>query len=347
MHADRMQGSSELLDIITEVGRALTSSLDLDAILTTLMERVSRLLKPKAWSFLSVDPKTGELVFDLAVSGAGERLRGVRLPKGSGIAGWVAEQGEPLLVRDVREDPRFSPDVDREFGFVTRSIICIPVRGRSGVLGVIELVNSYDDGHFDDADLRILSTIADYAAVAIENARYVERINALVITDDLTGLYNARHFDEALEEEVARAQRYGTPLALLFLDLDHFKSVNDTHGHLAGSRLLAEVGQLIRRTIRKVDKAARYGGDEFVLILPNTGREGALVLASNLRRVLAEQVFRTPAGLPVRVTASFGVAALPEDAADKRGLIAAADAAMYRVKEGGRNGVLPALSGTP
>ncbi len=332
------------LAMMVEIGKALTSTLNLEEVLNVIMDRVSRLLKPTAWSLLMVDIENDDLVFEIAVSPTESSLKGTRLAKGVGIAGWVAEHAEPLLITNVRDDERFCDAVDRAASFTTRSIVCIPVKSQENTLGVIELVNSLDDGSFSEADLAILTTIADFAAIAIENARAHEKVNQLAVTDELTGLWNARRFNELLEYEVERASRYGGELVLIFIDLDHFKSVNDTHGHLVGSRLLSEVGRLFGQSIRKVDSAARFGGDEFILLFPNTSKDWGQILAERLCKLLRETCFLADDGTRLRVTGSFGVAAFPADASNATELTRMADKSMYNVKESTRDGVAVATS---
>jgi len=155
----------------------------------------------------------------------------------------------------------------------------------------------------------------------------------------VTGLFNARHMHAVLDEELTRAQRYALPLSVVFLDLDHFKLVNDRHDHLVGSTLLRDVGQLFQRGLRAVDSAARYGGDEFVLILPNTDKRRAVAVTRRLRRSLKGKRFLHREGLDLLVTASFGVATYPEDAKSKEDLLRAADQAMYQVKNSSRDGI--------
>jgi diguanylate cyclase (GGDEF)-like protein len=327
------------LEVLIEIGKALTSTIDHEDVLDLIMGQINRLLKSQAWSLLLLNEQTGGLTFEIAISPATEKLKGLRLAPGQGIAGWVAEHGLPLLIADVCEDTRFSNMVDKTSPFVPRSVLCVPVRSKDHVLGVIELSNGSDEDSFTQADLQILSTISDYAAIAIENARNFRRISELVITDDLTGLYNGRHFHALLGEEIERVRRFGGKLSLIFIDLDYFKKVNDTHGHLVGSRTLTEIGQLIRKHLRKVCKPARYGGDEFVIILPNTNKSGAMTLANRLLEIFRAHVFHNDEGAPFNLTASLGVATFPDDAQNKDDLIRLADKAMYRVKEASRNAV--------
>ena len=323
----------EELETLVEVGKALTSSLALDEVYEVAMEKVSILLKPSAWSLLVVDELTQELCFAVAVSPVAEKLRGVRLPAGEGIAGFVARHGEPLLVPDVSKDERFCNQLDKSYGFVTHSIVCVPLKSKDKILGVIQLINALGQNQFAYRDLRILSTIADFTAIAIENARLVEKVHELTIIDDLTGLYNSRHFQKLIDYEVERALRMGTELSLVFIDLDHFKQVNDTYGHLTGSRLLSEVGKTIGQHMRKISHAARYGGDEFVLLLPGVGNQGALVLVNNLRKALRTEDYRSDCGQPITVTASIGISTYPTNAPNKLELIRLADMAMYQVKK--------------
>jgi len=338
-YLELLERTNSELNIMVEIGKTLTSSLDLQEVLEIIMQKIGQLLKPKAWSLLLVDEKTNELYFEIAVSPVSDLLKGIRLKMGEGVAGWVALHGKPLLIEDARSDERFALYVDDLVSFTTRSIICVPLMIRQRVLGVVELINSLDEMAFNDADLKILGAIADYAAIAIDNARNFKMMNELVITDDLTGLFNANHFHSLLDSEIDRSKRYGSEFSLVFLDLDHFKLVNDTLGHLAGSRLLSEFGRLLKQQLRASDLGARYGGDEFVIILPNTSKKGALSLVTSLRSIVAGHHFLTDTGERISVTASYGIATFPEDADCKRVLIQAADTAMYQVKETTRDGV--------
>ena len=330
--------NAELASLL-EIGKTLTSSLELRDVLKGIMAQLERLLQPQTWSLLLLDEESGDLTFEIAVSPVADELKSMRLKLGEGIAGWVALHGEPLFVPDVTKDERYASHIASNVEYPVSSIVCVPLKIRERVLGVIELISSVGDQPFDPEDMPLLGAVADFSAIAIDNARNYERISQLVITDDLTGLYNARHLHELLEYEVDRARRYATQTSLLFFDLDHFKEVNDTYGHLVGSRMIAEVGRLIRRNIRSSDRGARYGGDEYVIVLPNTGKIGALSVAEKMLERLHSHRFYSDAGDLIPIAASFGVATFPDDAADKTELIRAADAAMYAAKENGRNGV--------
>ncbi len=330
------------LEVLIEIGKALTSTVDLEDVLTLIMDQVGRLLKTQSRSLLLRDEETGDLTFEIAVSPAAEKLKGMKVPVGQGVAGWVAEHGEPLVISDVNNDERFSDEFDRVSSFITQSVLCVPVRSKDHILGVIELVNGPNEKIFKEADLQILLTIADYAAIAIENARNFMRVSELVITDDLTGLYNGRYLHTLIEEEIERVRRFGGKLSLIFIDLDFFKKVNDTRGHMVGSRTLSEVGQLIKNNVRKICKAARYGGDEFVIVMPNTGKNGAMTLATKLCELFRAYDFLDDSEVSFKMTASFGIATFPDDADSKDGLIRLADQAMYRVKETSRDAVLSA-----
>jgi diguanylate cyclase (GGDEF)-like protein len=326
------------LSIFHDVAKALTSSLNLDSVLQTIMEKMAAYFQPDTWSLLMVDEDKEELYFAIAVGDAADNLKAVRLKVGEGIAGWVAKHGEPLLVPDVYNDPRFAKRIDEMTKWQTHSIICIPLASRHRVLGVIQLIN-VDMKGFGENEMLLLQALADYAAIAIDNARAVEKIQELTITDDCTGLYNARHLYKTLESEVYRSARFSYEFSVLFLDLDHFKNVNDTHGHLIGSRLLTEIGYMIKSHLRLIDYAFRYGGDEFVVLLPQTGKESAMVVARRLRDVFRTSRFLKEQGLNINVRVSMGVATYPEDAKSAHEIIRQADEMMYSVKNSTRDNV--------
>ena len=333
------------LTVFHEIGKALTSTLNLNQVLEIIMEKISELFRPDNWSLLLVDEETSELYFGIVTGEAAESLKEIRLKPGEGIAGWVATRGEPLVLPDAYADERFASRMDQITNMQTRSIVCVPVQSQQKILGVIELVNCSGDFLTGHEDLFRLQALADYAAIAIQNAHHVKRIHDLTITDDCTKLFNSRHFHSILDSEIYRSTRYQFNVSLIFIDLDHFKDVNDTYGHLAGSRLLGEVGDVIKENLRLIDFGFRYGGDEFVVLLPQTGIQGTLIVAQRLQRIIAKQTFLRENGLNVSITASMGIASFPTDAKTKVDLIGKADAAMYLVKNHSRNGIALASHG--
>ena len=333
------------LTVFQEIGKTLTSTLDLSRVLETIMEQISTLFRPDAWSLLLLDPGRQELYFEIAVGQAAEKLKQVRLKLGEGVAGWVALHGQPLFVPEAGTDQRFTPRVDQITSVHTRTIAAVPIKGREGVLGVVEIVNTPESMRFGQEEMSMLEALADYTAIAIENARHVQRIHELTITDDCTSLFNSRHLHNMLQSEIYRSNRYGYEFSVLFLDLDRFKQVNDTHGHLVGSKLLAQVGNLIKDHLRMIDFAFRYGGDEFVMLLPQTGKHAAMNVARRLHCLLNNACFLREESLNLKVTASFGLACFPSDARTKNELVRLADEAMYLVKNTARDNIAVANIG--
>ena len=331
--------------VFHELGKALTSSLQLDQVLRTIMEKINEVLRPDTWSLLLMDLEKNELFFQIATGKGAESLKNVRIKTGQGLAGWVAQTGEAVVVPDTSKDSRFFAQVDERTKVETRSIVAVPVRFREQCLGVIELINCIGEEGFSHRDLALLEALADYAAIAIENARHVQRIHELTITDDCTTLYNARHLNFMLDTEIYRSHRYAFEFSIIFIDLDHFKAVNDTYGHLMGSKLLNEIGQAIKDKCRMIDLAFRYGGDEFVLLLPQTSKENAMGVARRLHKLIRETVWLKEPNLNVHITASVGLASFPADSKTKTELLHLADEAMYLVKNTSRDSVAAAGMG--
>ncbi len=344
-HPELLPRLSRYLDYfqaLTEVGKALTSNLRQDEVLGAIMRSLSQLMKPKNWSLMLLDPEQNELYFEVVVGEAAEKIKHMRVKVGEGIAGWVAEHRRPVAVARVADDPRFASRFDAASNFATQSIACVPLVCRNQLLGVIELLkNAGDLQPYSDDDLSVLMPFADFAAIAIDNARTFQRIEQLTLVDEWTKLYNARFLEANLKDEVLRAKRYAHPLSLIFLDLDRFKQVNDTWGHSAGSALLAQIGDILRQNVRETDRPVRYGGDEFVVVMPETDQAGAYVMAERIKASIA-QAKPPRAGTNYVPTASFGIATYPGDGDDERTLLDAADRAMYAAKARGRNQVVRA-----
>lgn len=340
------EGSGNNLQLMTcvEIGKALTSTFNMDQILTIILQRVSELIKAKNWTLFLLDPESRELYFEVVVGLDKQSLGEVRIKLGEGLAGSVALAGEPALVPDVRSDPRFSNRVDGMTGFVTRSLICLPLMLQGSVIGVIEVVNPEDPTLFKPESMPILSVVADYVAIAINNARNYKRIESLSVTDDVTGFYNTRFLHQHLDSLLQPGSQKLEEVSLVFLDIDNFKLVVDTHGHLMGSKVLKEVAETMAGTLGENDTIVRYGGDEFVIILPGQSKQTALEKILTVQSALTDAVFLKDEGIRVKVTASFGVATYPHDAENKRDLLHIADHSMYRSKELGKDSIT--LAGT-
>ncbi|HVR44883.1 MAG TPA: sensor domain-containing diguanylate cyclase [Thermoanaerobaculia bacterium] len=342
---------------------SLRSEIDLDVILREILRKANEFVPSESGSILLDDPfrkvasrSENDLVF-IATFGAGsENLVGQRLTAGSGIVGRVYQTGAPYVSRNVSEDEFFFPGIDQQIGFKTHSVVCVPIYIGKTVCGVLELINRSDGSAFNEKDMTLLEIFAGYTSFTLQNALDAKRAQELAKRDDLTGLYNDRWLHVRLAEVLAEADRNSSPAVLIFMDLDHFKAVNDAHGHLAGSQVLREVGFILKRLVQPEGAVtARYGGDEFVIVLPDTPLEPGIALAERIKETIVGNTFLDRDygyGMPALhlagvLSASFGVAGyVPNQRefestdARKNNLIRRADAAMYMAKSQGKGRIV-------
>ncbi|MCE5246318.1 MAG: sensor domain-containing diguanylate cyclase [Candidatus Polarisedimenticolia bacterium] len=333
----RAEALERRLAVLSDTVQAAGSLLDPEMVSRFIMERAAALIGAEAWRLYRIDEAAGLMRLDARnETGKGAAPSG-ELPLAAGVAGWVARLRQPLLIDEAAADPR----LDRTGEWPeppAGGLIALPLVSRGRTIGIAELA-APAGVVFGPDDLGLAATLMEPAAIALDNALLFKRLEERTVTDDLTRLYNARFMENYLKRETKRARRFGRPVALLFLDLDGFKLVNDHHGHMAGSRTLVEVGELLRESVRDLDVVARWGGDEYAIVLADTDAAGALVIAERIRAAIAERRWLASLGLDVRLTVSIGVAACPGHGETPEELLAAADGAMYVVKYGGKNGV--------
>lgn len=252
-----------------------------------------------------------------------------------GPANWVMAQGAEFMSADLSKDRRGG-------GEAYGSVVALPLACRNRTFAVLVGLDPMPSATPPSLGISVLAavrTLLEPAALALDNALAFQKAENLSVTDDLTGLSNSRYLTLVLRREEKRSARSGKPLSVLFIDMDGFKNVNTNHGHLAGSKALVEAAGVIRSCARETDVVARFGGDEFSLILPDTGREGAMAVAERIRDRLRAFAFLEKEGLALHLTASIGIATLPDVTGSAEELLKAADTAMYRVKDSGKDGI--------
>ena len=252
----------------------------------------------------------------------------------------MAMTSQPIVIPDTHIDQGWVnlPGMER-----TRSFLGVPILVKGKVMGYLN-VESFQPHDYNKNQGKRLLAFANQAAIAIENARLFEKLEQMAVVDTLTGLYTRRQFFELGGKEIERARRYGSPLSLLMIDLDHFKKINDTYGHAVGDQILHEVCSVIAATLRKIDIPGRIGGEEFVVLLPETNQQNGLIVAERLRVAISNIRLNTDNLIIDNVTASFGISTLADSHHDLQALITSADMAMYTAKENGRNRIESAVT---
>ncbi len=334
-----LQKSLYNISILYNISQAVNFIDDLNRLLQVILDKALSTLEAEKGSLMLYDYSTNSLqvkvVYGLpdkktedAINNGTIRCSSIK--PGEGIAGSVFIEKKPIITNLGSADPRFSQKVTISS---TKTLLCVPLIVKGETIGVINISNKKNNKLFNQKDMEFMSSLANQAAIAIDNAKLYE----LATRDGLTKLYIARHFYTLLENEIRRCIRYKHKMSLVMIDIDNFKGVNDTYGHLTGDIILREVAAKISSTVRKIDIPARYGGEEFVVILPETKKNDALIIAERLRKSVAEIVVKTAEGYEIRPTASFGVAEHPIDGIDAKTIINSADTALYHSKHNGKN----------
>ena len=334
--ADELQEQVRALNDLIDVARASVSTIELDALLKAILDSAMRFTAIPAGSVALYDNRTGDLTLR-AHSGLSDdfvdRSRWAVTP--GGLTDRLLQHDEILFVEDTEQVDYFNNPLAVKEGI--RSLICIPLVTKGSIQGVLYL-DDFVSRQFDKDRMKLLSVLASFAAMAIENAKLHHETFQMAITDALTGLYNRRYFEQMLPQELERAGRYEQPFGLLMIDVDNFKTFNDTYGHPMGDRILATIAESVEKALRSVDFAFRYGGEEVVVILPETTQKSACQVAERIRQRVVKDTRKLMRGsLKEPITVSVGVACYPADGKNADLLVARADDLLYQAKGAGRN----------
>lgn len=324
---DENQELKSLLNLF-QVSQTIANSLELDQIYPLLLDALSKEVGTSRG--LGYFCEAGQLML--------HEIRGVDEVRASLLGQAVISECDLLgdAAGNIAVIKDFLPDDDDFLGDV-REAMCLYIRHKSTLQGVIILFNDAETTLPKEVNRKHVSFLLDQASLALDNASRYSFAKDLLYIDELTGLYNYRFLDVVLDRELKRSDRYGSNLSVLFLDIDLFKMVNDMFGHLIGSSVLREVGMLLRKSVRDVDAVIRYGGDEYTIVLVETGLDGAAIVAERIRKTIETHTFARADGLAIKLTVSLGYACSPDDAKTKADLLEMADRAMYRGKAGGKN----------
>ena len=306
----------------------ITTINDLERLLNIIMRSSKKTMEAEASSLLLLDEETEELYFH-QTRGGSDKVNDIRVKMGQGIAGIVAQSGKGMIVNDVSKSNIFLTRVDAETGFTTRQIICAPLMVRNSPIGVLQAINRVSEEPYGEEDLALFNIFASQAAVAIENTRLFN----LATYDGLTQIFNRRYYEEWFSKEFSRIEHSRRDLSLMLIDLDHFKKVNDTYGHPAGDYVLRTVSHILKTSIGNSDVPARYGGEELIVVMPDTPPEAAMDKAERVRKAVESYSFVFD-GKTIPVTMSVGVSSLRHGSGQTEGrMVQEADLALYEAKK--------------
>jgi diguanylate cyclase (GGDEF)-like protein len=330
--ANQLKNQTSWMAVLSKVGRSVTSTLELDEVLRRIVDAAVWLTKAEEGYLALVEEESNQLYLRAIKSVSENQTRNLNLPTNDSLIHKVIETRRPLR---TAKRPEEKP-IKVASGFLVRSLLHVPLVSKGNALGVLGVDNIADPSPFSETEEFLLATLADYATVAIENAHLYTHIQQTAITDELTGLYNRRGLFELGKREVERSLRFGRQLPVLMIDIDFFKEVNDTYGHMTGDQVLRVLAQRFRRNVREIDIVGRYGGEEFVILLLENDLPTALMIAERLRLLVSSIPVHTDQGL-IDVTVSMGVTAVAQDVRDLPTLLQRADEALYTAKSSGRN----------
>jgi len=331
--------TDEILSSLLDISKAIAPLLDTEHLFQTILDKSLQLLNAEQGSLIILDHNTSELLVE-ARKGMTDVVRTkTKLKKEEGIMGKVIESGHPLLVENVESHPLLRhPNRPH---YKTKSFISMPIKIEDRVEGVINITDKADGHAFNEYDLKLLESFTTSAAIAIQRSLFykqAESLKELSITDPLTGLYNRRHINDRLKEEITRFKRYNHPFSFLMIDIDNFKAYNDAYGHIKGDQVLKSLADTIASSLRTIDIAGRFGGDEFVVILSQTPKADAISIANRIK----ERVNATLGTFHVddsseRMTISMGLTTFPDDTSSIEEVLQKTDEMLYLAKKGGGN----------
>lgn len=327
------------LDALKRISLNLTGSLDLDQVLNGVASEAIRLVKESRYAHIFLY-QNGEIKFGTSIDSAGVFNKDWVTPRPEGLTATVIRTAGPIIVEDMKSHPLYTNAPTEWEG----SIVGLPLKIGSEVVGEMNLSRAITGG-FSHEELRLLQLLAEQAALAVNNARLHEAVTRQARTDTTTGLPNRRALDERLDEEFQRAQRFSHAFALIMMDLDGFKVINDTYGHVVGDMVLRETFRRLSRSLRATDFIARYGGDELTVILPESGQQEAIEVSRKLQMALQAFPVTMPDGTKRVFGLSAGIALYPAHATTTADLVRAADTALYRAKRARRGATVLAPKG--